>query len=635
MRTAFEHEGDVRSVDLLASLVALWREGANGSLQFSRSGATAGFEVAAGEIVASSSSDPRFETAAILVRAGKLDTRTLERLAAPEGADRALLALQAGVLTRREYRWGEKIRAVEILSDLLGWLEGEYFFFRTTEAERESAEPRLPIPRLVLELFLRSRDRSLVLKYLGGADVPLSRATHFDAEFATFGLTADAESVVRLIDGSSSAEEIASEAPAEAFAVEKLLAALVTLGLVHPAFTSGTAGAELGAAGVPEGGTRASAAPAQDEPEAEDEEPVARSEESLPEDEEDAEDDEPMEDESQDADEGEEEEIEAAEAADAPPIQNSDLDLAPSQAPVLRDEPMTEWDLGEDFGRGPVREGSPMTDVPFSGRPSLAPDLETAALAEEPRPSDLEGFDAPRTEEGGGFEQPLDTSTGVGSLERPNQRSFSPLLWVLAALVVAVGGLLWVKSRGGAPAPVSEPAAATTVTATPADVAQAAPAVVETSIPSPIASVATVAPTAPPTAVPPTPVPARMKPTARSAKPAPAPAPATEATAMPREASRQQWLDRAARDAKRLAGERKTRYAIQLELACEAASLNEAFQHDRGGSMWVLTTSFQGKTCFRVLWGRYATAEAARRALAGSPRFFSTPKNHPAVTGVR
>ncbi|HYX19297.1 MAG TPA: hypothetical protein VFA98_00430, partial [Thermoanaerobaculia bacterium] len=60
MRTAFEHEGDIRGIDILAALVGLWREGASGSLQFSRPGATAGFEIAGGELLASSSSDPRF-----------------------------------------------------------------------------------------------------------------------------------------------------------------------------------------------------------------------------------------------------------------------------------------------------------------------------------------------------------------------------------------------------------------------------------------------------------------------------------------------------------------------------------------------------------------------------------------------
>ena len=237
MRNAFEAEGEIRGTDLLAALVALWREGASGTLQFSRSGATAGFDVAAGDVVRTASSDARFDTAAILVRAGKLDQATLERLPVGQGGDRAAVALQTGVLTRREWRWGEKIRAVEVLSDLLTWLEGDYWFFRT--GAQDASEFRLTIPRLVLELFLRSRDRNLILHYLGGADVPLARATAFDAEFPSFGLTADAESVVQLIDGERTAAEIASEAPADAFAVEKLLAALVTLGLVHPEFAPG------------------------------------------------------------------------------------------------------------------------------------------------------------------------------------------------------------------------------------------------------------------------------------------------------------------------------------------------------------------------------------------------------------
>lgn len=614
----FEHEGDVRSVDLLACLVALWRESASGSLQFSRSGATAGFEIVTGEIVATSSSDPRFETAAILVRAGKLDTRTLERLAAPEGADRALLALQAGVLTRREYRWGEKIRAVEILSDLLTWLEGEYFYFRTTEAERESAEPRLPVPRLVLELFLRSRDRSLVLKYLGGADVPLARASNFDAEFATFGLTADAESVVRLIDGTSSAEEIASEAPAEAFAVEKLLAALVTLGLVQPAFTAGAAAAER-AAPVSPAARKPVVSGEDDSGEA-----GGHAAELL--------------EDGKENELDEEDEIEEREGPDEPEETQEDIaaELAANENQAgAAGEKHAEWELGEHFGRSKRAEDAAMTDAPFSGRPSLEPDLETAALEGEPVATDIGGFDESRAEEARGFDRPLDTSTGVGILERPAQRSGSPLLWVLAVLAVAVGAVVWLKSRGASPS-TPEPRAAVAPTATQVAVAAAVTSV-ETSAPWTTA-IPTTAPTVAPAAAP-TPVPARAKATPRTTRGKPAaPGPtaaAASADASP-EGSRQHWLDRAARDARRLAQDRKTHYAIQLELACEVGSLADAFQHDRpAGSMWILTTSYQGKTCFRVLWGRYATIEAARRAQSGTPKFFSTPKNHPAVTGVR
>ena len=51
--------------------------------------------------------------------------------------------------------------------------------------------------------------------------------------------------------------------------------------------------------------------------------------------------------------------------------------------------------------------------------------------------------------------------------------------------------------------------------------------------------------------------------------------------------------------------------------------------------MWLLTGPFQGRTCFRVLWGRYATREEAARALPRAPSFFSTPRNQPLVVPVR
>jgi hypothetical protein len=622
MRTAFEHEGDIRGVDLLACLVTLWRETASGTLQFSRSGATAGFEIAGGELVGTSTSDPRFETAAILVRAGKLDTRTLERLAAPEGADRALLALQAGVLTRREHRWGEKIRAVEILSDLLGWLEGEYVFVRTSEPPRETTEPRLPIPRLVLELFLRSRDRSLVLKYLGGADVPLARAPSFDAEFSTFGLTADAESVVRLIDGTSSAEEIAAEAPAEAFAIEKLLAALVTLGLVHPAF-----------AGIPPEPERPGTLAA--EPRGEAETVAAPTVTAASEREEGVGEDEGPEEFELDEDE------EAA--ADLPSTSATPMDdWRPTSSDASAEDAEGPSELGDEEPE-PVPE-EPAVDAPLSGRGLVAPELEFAPLGDEPRP-----VDEPRTEiveslaKGADLEPPLDASPGVDEAERPRPRSSSMLIWILVLLAAVVGGILWVRGRGpsSAPFPVAavaatptEPAAApgmeTTMVAPPPAGVEAGPATT-TAVP---AAAPTAVPAGKPAAVPtrarPTPAPTRARPTAAPNR---SPAPASAAGGP---TSRQYWADRAARDAQKLASDRKTRYAIQLELACEVESLVDAFQHDRpSGSMWVLATPFQGRSCFKVLWGRYPSIEAARRALPGAPKFFSTAKNHPAVTGVR
>ncbi len=122
-------------------------------------------------------------------------------------------------------------------------------------------------------------------------------------------------------------------------------------------------------------------------------------------------------------------------------------------------------------------------------------------------------------------------------------------------------------------------------------------------------------------------------PRAASAQPAQTTAPAA---AEPPGSSRQGWLDRASRDRQKANADRRNHFTIQLELACETQTLVDAWKHDRpAGTMWVLSSPYEGKTCFRVLWGRYPSKDAARRALAGVPAFFSADRNRPVVTAIR
>jgi hypothetical protein len=648
----FEAEGDIRSTDVLAALVALWREGTSGTLRFSRSGATSAFELAAGEVIGASSSDPRFDTAAILIRANKLDASTMERLVVPEGADRAYSALEAGILTKREWRWGEKIRAVEVLSDLLTWIEGDYTLFRS--GPREAGEFRLTIPRLVLELFLRSRDRGLVLHHLGGADVPLVRDSKFEAEFATFGLTDDAESVVRLIDGESTAAEIAAGAPAEAFAVEKLPAALVTLGLVHPAYAVDpeAAARETVAFPTPAIPEPEPPAPTDAEPEADDEEVEEEEVEEEKEDEEDEE-DEPLEPEVDISDKLEEPpRIAPAPEYDELPPEES----AASESPVIdaEEEEMVDARLDASGTEEPLEEDEEREAE--SERESLAADFEPGRSSPDEyssEPAAVESFEREPEEQIPSpmpleFQRPLDTSTGVGSLERPRHRSSGTLWILLGMLIAATAAVLYWRARGpssgtetaalavaATPSPtLSEQSVEAGITSAPTIApAVAVPTAMATSVPSavPTRSAPTRVPTSIPTARP------SPRPTSKPAAPAPTAAsraPAAGTAAMPK--SRQGWMQRAERDQKSAASDRDARFAIQLELACEVPSLSEAFGHDRpAGNMWVVPTPYRGKTCFRVLWGRYPTREAADGALGSAPAFFSTPRNHPMVVPVR
>ena len=603
MRSAFEGSGDIRSVDLLSALVALWRESASGSLKFSRAGATAGFDLSAGELVAAHSSQPQFDIAAILARSGKLDPAALDKLK-PEAEDRAFAAMQEGLINLREYRWGQKMRAIEILSDLLDWLEGDYAF----EAGDRPAPSdwTLPIPRLVLELFLRCRDRTLIEHYLGPTDLPLVRAEDFDREFETFGLTSEAGSVVRLIDGQASAEEVGEAAPADEFAVFKLLAALTTLGLVHPveatlpkreeeavAPLAAVAGLPAAAEAVSPAGTEPVAAPSPELPEAEAE----------------------------------------AEAPVQPPGEPEPVVRAPEEPALPSEEPAFEPSLPSDL-------------IPEAFEPPIQAESAGETLEPSPEPA------------------PDITLTAEGT------RSSGALLGtLLAILVIALLGLLIVRSRGGPrgrasapppqatakenpvfPAPetavplATQKRAARSTTVSP----PAAAAVVRTATSLPAATATRPAPTNSPTPVPrrsPTPVPPSPQPSKAPTKlptrPAPTRPPAPRPTPPPPSSaagalSRDDWLRRAEQHRSSLSKQPGVRYAIQLELACELPTLERAWAWDKpSGTMWVLAAPYRGRTCFRVLWGRFRNLEEAKAAKANVPAFFAEGGSRPVVVSVR
>jgi hypothetical protein len=582
MKNRFERSGDIREVDLLAALVALWRQKSSVTLDFTRTGATGGFDISDGDIVATFSADPRFENAAILVRAGKLEPAALERLAAPEGSDRSMAAMQAGVLTRREWKWGEKIRAIEVLSDLLTWNDGRYLAEPDTRSI--SGEFRLPIPRLVLELFLRSRDRALVDHQLGSPDAPLERSEDFEKEFSTFGLTADAESVVRLIDGQATARQISAKAPADAFAVEKLLAALVTLGLLRPSGEEGSAPSE----------TPGSASPLEPEP------APAAERDAL------------------------DVEIEGT-AAEPPQVSAAFASLPdfpePAEERVPEPEAMPELESAAPYSS---LEASDRFDAETIDAGPVAAELPVSGAAEwdtlAPGPPD-----------------PILERTVEPEAERSGTRQGPILLAVFAALAVAVAAVLVFKSWPGATKPV--PPERTAVAAAPT-AASEAPKPTEAPPPTipaprPTAARAKAVPAATVAPVKPTVAPAPIK--SAATKPA-RPVPTAGRAAAPAGPERKPWLDRAESDRRRLAAERGagTRYAVQLLLACEVPTLADAWRHDQpAGSLWLQTTDHRGRTCFRVLWGRFATADEARLAKDRVPGYFVTPSNRPAVVAVR
>ena len=65
--------------------------------------------------------------------------------------------------------------------------------------------------------------------------------------------------------------------------------------------------------------------------------------------------------------------------------------------------------------------------------------------------------------------------------------------------------------------------------------------------------------------------------------------------------------------ARDFAAQKSGNYTVQFELVCETASITRALS-EAGDKVWFLSTSYHGRSCYRVFWGRYETSAEALAA---------------------
>jgi septal ring-binding cell division protein DamX len=70
--------------------------------------------------------------------------------------------------------------------------------------------------------------------------------------------------------------------------------------------------------------------------------------------------------------------------------------------------------------------------------------------------------------------------------------------------------------------------------------------------------------------------------------------------------------------AKTYAAQATGEVTLQLEIACESASLTSAIRAG-GDNVWFVPFPYRGRSCYRVFWGHYASEERARRSVAEVP----------------
>ena len=101
-------------------------------------------------------------------------------------------------------------------------------------------------------------------------------------------------------------------------------------------------------------------------------------------------------------------------------------------------------------------------------------------------------------------------------------------------------------------------------------------------------------------------------PAARAVPPTPAPAPVSNVSRPQQQRSLTERLALYADQARDVA------FAIQVQLVCQRSSLEKAAA-SREDDVWFVAARHGGGTCWRVLWGKYATKGEAERAIARVP----------------
>jgi hypothetical protein len=64
-------------------------------------------------------------------------------------------------------------------------------------------------------------------------------------------------------------------------------------------------------------------------------------------------------------------------------------------------------------------------------------------------------------------------------------------------------------------------------------------------------------------------------------------------------------------------------FTLQVLLACNPDNVQRAFEEVRDGRLTVLPAEYQGRSCYRLCWGSYADAAAARAAVGSVPGHFT------------
>jgi hypothetical protein len=595
-------EGEIGEIDLIERLVELGSEQFTGAIRFESDGIIKIVYFKGGDVLSASTNDRTDAIDEILLRANKVTREHLKQALAKrkesETLGDALLGL--GFITRKELTWARRVQVIGVIRSIIAWSTGSYTIVADYLPKREEGT-LFSLSQIIVELIVTDNDRSKSEQAMDSGNAVFSKSPEFEDAFRRLGLNEDAEQIAAQIDGHLSAGEVASRSGKDTFNVYKLLEALRRLRLV----TRG---------GKPPAEHEVSvAAPAVETWEVENPEFTLDDVSPAP-----THDPEP--------------------ASEWAPAEGETLEI-PSMAAA--------WETAQPEPPAPSRSvwDEPANDEQFSGT-EIAPAHPMPVAQSVPASGEPQwGFDEAQIEAARRAEVPVQAKQNAPSsiigktkvARTPGKPRTRTGMWVLLLIVIVAAAAAypawqWWQGRN-VPEPVvvvRHPKVRNAV-ARPAGLTASTPPAAIATATTPATTTMSVATfhSVPPTSTMAT---SSLRPE-RSTRGAKLTEPATStATHLERttngvsmtntppasatsDAMRTKY-DGMARD---FAGQKGGNYTVQFELVCETASITRALT-EAGDKVWFLTTSYHGRACYRVFWGRYETSAEAITASKQLPR---------------
>lgn len=229
-------EGEIGEIDLIERLVELGGEHFTGAIRFESDGIIKIVYFKEGDVLSASTNDRTDAIDEILQRANKVTREHVKQALAKrkesETLGDALLGL--GFITRKELTWARRVQVIGILRSIIGWKTGSYTIVADYLPKREEGT-LFSLSQIIVELVVTDNDRSKSEQAMESGNAVFEKAANFDDAFRRLGLNEDAEQIAAQIDGISTAAEVAGRSGKEVFNVYKLLEALRLLRLVNRA----------------------------------------------------------------------------------------------------------------------------------------------------------------------------------------------------------------------------------------------------------------------------------------------------------------------------------------------------------------------------------------------------------------